>query len=252
MEFATTLLFNGVAVVAGIGAGMLLQLRHGVHRAFMVTITALLIGALLIGREGPLPISLPSWVRLAEREVPFLASIILAGGVGYFAWLNRWSATAMMVVIYGFAVQALFGFVPIFGWGTVALPPLVAGLLVAVVRSRYRAAQAALVCGWLFVILAPATLALMNAIDLFEWEIARAATGYFHDFTPAEIAIMVATARQREVAATALYLLVTLGTLVLISVDVIERLIGAIRPPTPPRTSQITDEWMRYAGSRRR
>jgi hypothetical protein len=133
-----------------------------------------------------------------------------------------------VVAIYGLAVLILFGLVPIFGWGAVALPPLMAGLLMAAVRPRRRAAQAGLVCGWLLIILTPATLSLSNAIDQLEWEIARATTGYFRDYTPVQIAAVIDVARQREVAAVALYLLVTLGTLAVASIPVIEHLIDAL------------------------
>lgn len=228
MGFAVALLFNGVAIGAGVGAGVLARQRSRLRRVLVAIPIAALVGALLFGRDGPLPLSLSPWLRPAGWDLPFLPSLILAGGVGCIAWLNRWSAAATVVAIYGLAVLILFGLVPIFGWGAVALPPLMAGLLVAAVRPRRRAAQAGLVCGWLLIILTPATLSLSNAIDQLEWEIARATTGYFRDYTPVQIAAVIDVARQREVAAVALYLLVTLGTLAVASIPVIEHLIDAL------------------------
>ena len=83
-------------------------------------------------------------------------------------------------------------------------------------RRTRCAVPGALMLGWSLLLLAPATLALMNAIDQFEWEISRAATGYYQTLPAEQIATLISTVQQREIVATAIYVLVTVGTLGLV------------------------------------
>ncbi len=228
MEFAVALLFNSLGIAVAVGAGTLLRLRRGFRRALVAAIAGAVLAAFLFGRDGPGLAALSAWPRPVALAAPFLPSLILASGIGGLAWFNRWLGSAATVALFGLAVQVLFGFVPVYGWGLIALPPLLAGLLVVAVRPSRRIAQAALVAGWLLVILTPATLALLNVTDQLEWEIARAATGYFRNASPQQNAAVVNVARRREIVGTALYLLVTLGTLTFVSIPVIEHLAGAI------------------------
>lgn len=126
----------------------------------------------------------------------------------------RWLAVGVVLACY-FLLAALFGSALIEATvGAVPLAGLLAGLLLAQAPSGQRLRQGLLVLGWLALVLAPASLALLNTLD----QIGRLATERFdHPLTTVQLIAMQANARQQEWQAVAVYCLVVGGALWLVS-----------------------------------
>lgn len=228
MEFAAMLLLNSIGVMVGIG--LVALLRHPkIHwRLFVASLLAALLGFFLSGVPFPFP-ALGGGLHLPPMAAHLATILCLLLTALTLTMLSRWLTAAGFVALYAVDIFLLLGFYPGSGWGLVAVPPLLAGVLIATAPARRRGVQFMLALGWLLVVLAPATMALMNTVDQLDWERARATTGYHQNLSPEQIATLVSVVHQREVGATALYLLVTLGTLGLISIALVERLIDAPR-----------------------
>lgn len=122
-----------------------------------------------------------------------------------------------------------YGLAPIYGWGLIAIPPFVAGVVLASARPGRRTLQSAFIAGWSFLLLLPVTSALVNELDRLGWHLSRAVTGYDGPLAPAQLATLAAAIQQREAGTTLLYLLITLGTLGLAWLPAAEWLAGASR-----------------------
>jgi hypothetical protein len=227
MELGVTLLFDWFGVAVGIGLGVLARQPRRAVRVAVAGALAVALGLFAPTLSGESPLLRVAGIQLTDESAQLLSRVVLFGIMLALARCSGRLAAGVLFGVYWGAVFALFGPYPISGWGLIAVPPLVAGMMLAAARPRQRIVQAVLVLGWSIVVLAPATLMLMNAVDQIEWEISRAATDGALGFSPDQLAALIGTAHQREVAATAIYLLVTAATLGVMWVPLIERLVNA-------------------------